>query len=363
MNRNLDFLRAVAVLLVVAGHLLAFFGAPAQVWGMDATCLGRVGVLLFFVHTALVLMQSLERNPNPKLFLIRRVFRIYPLAIVVIAATVLFHLPLARLQAHHFMGWHADGMDILANIFLVQDFSGRVSILGPSWSLTYELLMYLLLPFIFLLVRGKNRALAFFFAAVILSVGVRQLSVVGGYAPLFIFLYFMPCFMPGVVAYELLKSKQSRWPAWGWPIALLTLCVLYTLMLKTDYAVYAFCGLVGLLIPRFAQSTSGLFTSGSHTIAKYSYGLYLCHFAAIYLAFEAGARLPMAARIAVFVTLLAGMPVFLYHTIEAPMITVGKRFAFVNGKLVYAKQAAGNSLGAAQSAEDRETAVLKPAVI
>jgi peptidoglycan/LPS O-acetylase OafA/YrhL len=332
VNKNLDFLRALAVLLTVLGHVDAFFGVPAHLWLIDPYCIGRMGVLLFFVHTSLVLMQSLERESNASHFLIRRIFRIYPLAMVAIIAIVAFHIPQARIQPHHFVGWNADAMDVFANMFLVQDFSSRVSILGPTWSLTYEMLMYLLLPFIYVLIRSKNRAIPLYFAGIIASVLIRQSPVVCGYSPLFCFWYFMPCFLPGVVAYQLLKTKQSKLPAYCWPIALITVCLMYTLMRKADYSVYAFCGLIGLLIPRFEQIKSRVLTYASHSIAKYSYGVYLAHFAAIYLAFEVGSRLPIAIQIVAFIGLLVSIPMFLYHVIEAPMISIGKNLVLVEKK-------------------------------
>ena len=55
-ERNLDLLRAAAVLAVIGWHLLWSQQLPAAAW------LGRVGVLAFFVHTALVLMASIERG-------------------------------------------------------------------------------------------------------------------------------------------------------------------------------------------------------------------------------------------------------------------------------------------------------------
>ena len=74
---NLDLLRTVAVLLVFVGHLML----TAGVRGLGDV--GRFGVLIFFVHTSLVLMLSMERLglTGGRLyfaFLIRRFFRIYP---------------------------------------------------------------------------------------------------------------------------------------------------------------------------------------------------------------------------------------------------------------------------------------------
>src|SRR5437899_9089949 len=98
---NLDFLRANAVLMVLAFHVLGSFGIRrAGPFNLEA--MGQLGVLLFFVHTSFVLMLSLERQVaqygQRRLFLVfmaRRLFRIYPLSIFVVGAIALFRLPLA----------------------------------------------------------------------------------------------------------------------------------------------------------------------------------------------------------------------------------------------------------------------------
>jgi peptidoglycan/LPS O-acetylase OafA/YrhL len=57
-SANLDVLRATAVLMVFCHHLLEYgYFSERRVSG-----LGQFGVLIFFVHTSLVLMMSMERN-------------------------------------------------------------------------------------------------------------------------------------------------------------------------------------------------------------------------------------------------------------------------------------------------------------
>src|SRR5580692_6250213 len=89
---NLDFIRAMAVLSVVFEHILIAHGVT-RLGPINVAWIGVVGVFIFFVHTALVLMWSLERRPHTLDFYIRRVFRIYPLAIVAIVIALLFRAP------------------------------------------------------------------------------------------------------------------------------------------------------------------------------------------------------------------------------------------------------------------------------
>src|ERR1700730_13549337 len=109
-NPNLDLLRALAVSMVLVFHLLRYYGI-STVHGTSLAYLGLGGVLFFFVHTSLVLMFSLERLQQQHRgfqlycsFLVRRVFRIYPLSVVAITIIVLFHLPLGGLARGTFHG-------------------------------------------------------------------------------------------------------------------------------------------------------------------------------------------------------------------------------------------------------------------
>jgi peptidoglycan/LPS O-acetylase OafA/YrhL len=79
-------------------------------------------------------------------FMVRRVFRIYPLSICLVVA---FRLPMAELHSGQFVAMPLHPTLVVSNLLLVQ--SPRDSILGPTWSLPYEMAMYLFLPWLFLL--------------------------------------------------------------------------------------------------------------------------------------------------------------------------------------------------------------------
>src|SRR5438445_11507215 len=103
---NLDFLRATAVLIVSSTHLIA--GLNRFAWPIVEE-IGYFGVLIFFVHTSLVLSMSLDRQnehrPSSGLFLpfmLRRCFRIYPLSVFAVLAVFIFNLPLADMNAGGF---------------------------------------------------------------------------------------------------------------------------------------------------------------------------------------------------------------------------------------------------------------------
>lgn len=60
-SSNLDFLRSVAVLMVLIDHLCRHYHHDF-VGPVAVVDVGYFGVLLFFVHTSLVLMRSMERS-------------------------------------------------------------------------------------------------------------------------------------------------------------------------------------------------------------------------------------------------------------------------------------------------------------
>lgn len=62
LSANLDFLRSVAVLLVLSQHLTRRLIGDSTTSSVPTTFLGLFGVLIFFVHTSLVLMYSMEHS-------------------------------------------------------------------------------------------------------------------------------------------------------------------------------------------------------------------------------------------------------------------------------------------------------------
>jgi peptidoglycan/LPS O-acetylase OafA/YrhL len=153
-SRNLDLLRAVAVLLVYGSHLLIVL--PIETPGV-LEHVGRAGVMLFFVHTCLVLLMSLERTALKGWtlaahFYVRRGFRIYPLSVLVVCCVVAFRIP--WMPAAPYTPVSTSGF--VANVALVQNLFGVREVLGPLWSLPWEVQMYVAMPVVFAIV-GRVR--------------------------------------------------------------------------------------------------------------------------------------------------------------------------------------------------------------
>jgi peptidoglycan/LPS O-acetylase OafA/YrhL len=347
-SSNLDVLRSLAVLFVFFAHLTTYFGVQ-QIGPFSLILMGTLGVMLFFVHTCFVLMMSLERRwksfqefsslPAGNWiffldFMIRRCFRIYPLSIVVVLLIVIFRLPLASFSPGHFYGYTPDTGDIIANLFLVQNLSFRTPLLSPLWSLPYELQMYLFLPWLFLFlfpVRSFFRTIAAWIA------GVGLALIVLHFQPNPSLPLFFPCFLPGVLAYQLQRVVKPRLPGVIWPLVILLpgLAFLASGSGMIWIQKWVLCLVIGMAIPCFRQIRQPQLCTAFHTIAKYSYGVYLTHFFCIWFAFEFMSGLPTILKVGVFLGISTGLPVVFYHLLEEPMLELGKKLAdrYVREKL------------------------------
>ncbi len=315
---NLDFIRSLAVLLVVASHTSIYAGHVAWVgWA------GTTGVGIFFVHTTLVLMMSLERDPHLWRFYVRRAFRIYPLWLAVLAIYLILHVPMSPLYVPHFRSYSPQSLpELLAQIFLTFDFHYGGAVVCASWSLPIELQMYIVLPGLFYLALRWRRIwplLIIDAAAIAFDLHRFRMEVTN--LPM-----AFPYFVPGVMAYLLYKRKSSRLPAWLMPIWIfLITSVAYR---YGDYRnMWYFCLILGLSLPFFHQLTARPILRATHLIARYSYGIYLCHAFAIVIAIHFLAGHAMALRIAAYIAVMVAAPVAFYHLLERPMIVLGTKIA------------------------------------
>lgn len=324
---NLDFMRANAVLMVLAFHVLGFFGIR-RVGPFDLEAMGLLGVLLFFVHTSFVLMLSLERQlakfGRERLFLIfmvRRCFRIYPLSILVVAVVTIFKLPLAGPPWR--MNWPPlVGQDVLSNLLLIQNITGSPSIPAPLWSLPFEMQMYLFLPALFLLGRRLK-------SPWIMAVGwglLMSLMLVWVYLGHGYHLKYLLCFLPGIVAYKLSAGKGLGWPFPGWAL-LMWISAAVFMIVGTPEAGWLACFIVGTAIPQFAELRNRFLRRASHLIAQYSYGIYLTHYFCLWLAFVRLQSLPRAGQWIAFIAAVMLIPMLLYHFLELPLISAGRKLA------------------------------------
>jgi len=321
---NLDFLRAFAVTSVVLDHtLLAKNVSMVRSWQIE--WLGDFGVYLFFVHTCLVLMWSLARRPHSLDFYIRRVFRIYPLAITAILVAVVSHAPVAGSAQNWFVAARPTPVMLASNLLLSQNLLGYRggNIIGVLWSLPLEVQMYIFLPALFFLIREEEALWPILLIwAFCIATAHRFFPPASGN----VFATVIPDFLPGVMAYVGFKKWRPRIPAFVFPPFLIAL-LLFFMRSPNSYRAWPVCLAVGLGLPFFRQFSSAWVVKPAHQIAKYSYGIYLAHPFCIALGIHLLAHQTLAVQLAVELLTTAVISVAAYKFIEHPMIQFGSRLA------------------------------------
>ena len=281
---------------------------------------GHIGVLFFFVHTALVLMLSLDRSPSRRTtlnFYVRRLFRIYPLGIVCVLAVLLLKVPQVPYRPYESFDW----AEIVSNLLFIQNLTNKAEVLMPLWTLAREVQMYLALPLIYSLVRRFSSPITPLLLWLAFSAAT----------PYTFFFVWFPCFMGGVFAYQLSRERVFRGPAWLWIpsiVALLALHLTLAMTLLPDTRNdYMLCMFLGAVIPNLLDMRQSWVTEAAKTVAKYSYGVYLFHSPIIWISFVRLEFLPAPLRYATLMILMCAIPVLGYRLIEAPFIEIGRRRA------------------------------------
>mgnify|MGYP001951002533 CR=1 FL=1 len=170
----LDALRGLAAMVVVFEHTLDVLLPEVRRTASPWFDFGRYGVFVFFLVSGYVVPFSLERRGSVRRFWAGRFFRLYPawavavaLALALGAAGVSYGLPGGLVERP----WAS----ALAHATMLQDLLGVPNAVNVLWTLTYEMVFYLLVTAMF--VAGVHRssarvALGFGVGAAILGVAL-----------------------------------------------------------------------------------------------------------------------------------------------------------------------------------------------
>jgi peptidoglycan/LPS O-acetylase OafA/YrhL len=138
----IDSLRLLAAVLVLAQHVLE---RHREIAGFDAFVHlgpGLIGVIIFFLVSGYVVPMS-GRDPfRPVPFMVRRVFRIYPLLLSAFALVFLLGVT-GILERWSFMA-QAGPAQWAANLMLSWGIFGFQPFLGVAWALVIEFVWYVL---------------------------------------------------------------------------------------------------------------------------------------------------------------------------------------------------------------------------
>jgi peptidoglycan/LPS O-acetylase OafA/YrhL len=333
---NLDILRTVAVLLVFATHYYDILNGAGATWTL-AWHLGQLGVLMFFVHTSLVLMWSLERAKihgceGALSFYVRRAMRIYPLSVAFVTFAYFCD---ARWQPVNL--WQSLTLTQYMHLKEAATFPPTVT---PLWSLPLEIEMYLVLPFLFLVFR--HRPLRYL-------ITLCGLSLLAGYylpnyGPEFTIFRYVPCFLGGVISWRLMIQKDyRRLPGLIWPFAIAAVASVWIGSKPGDleFCIGLFGTLLGVAITLFYDTQQAWIVAACKIVARYSYGIYLSHFPIMVYVLSGDGNgknrrfrmippMPVIRHFGrpidavLIITFTVAASVVLYHGIEEPGIRLGR---------------------------------------
>jgi peptidoglycan/LPS O-acetylase OafA/YrhL len=142
----LDALRGTAALWVVYEHWGARVLPALHAVVFSVFDPGLYGVMVFFLISGYIVPASLERTGSVRTFWVSRLFRLFPLFAVVIALTLalnLLGLPVldsARKDV---------AASALTHLFMLNDLLGEPNLVVVIWTLSYEMVFYLLVTALF----------------------------------------------------------------------------------------------------------------------------------------------------------------------------------------------------------------------
>lgn len=132
----LDALRGVAALAVVIFHILIRLPKSVSWWGVEGFDLGHFGIVLFFLLSGFIIPVSIERLSLTQ-FWVRRLFRLYPLYWCALAIALFRPVSMTPPEL--------TPAAIAANAMMLQQLFGYRDVLSVAWTLTIELVFYLLM--------------------------------------------------------------------------------------------------------------------------------------------------------------------------------------------------------------------------
>jgi peptidoglycan/LPS O-acetylase OafA/YrhL len=311
-SANLDLLRTIAVALVVLCHIVLDRGRSLAQDVLHFGAIGRVGVAIFFVHTSLVLLQSMaRRDDGAAAFYVRRAFRIFPLSVAMV---------LISAGAMALGGAPIGAGQLASNLLLVQNITGHGSMPSQLWTLPYEVQMYLVLPVLLALASrpGAARTVAMLWLAAVMLAA-------SGFFPL---LLYVPCFLGGVLAHALRGRPKglAPWMLFALVVAgTVVVSMLQAAGWREERLLWVLCAVLGVVIPHTREMQCAWLERVGAAGARYSYSIYLTHLFAIAVAFALQGFFLL--QLAVMFGILAGLSLLTDRLIEQPGIRLGKRLA------------------------------------
>jgi peptidoglycan/LPS O-acetylase OafA/YrhL len=165
----LDVLRGLAALAVVFDHAGYYVLQHVRHLVYQWFDPGNYGVFVFFIISGYIVPASLERKGSVRTFWVSRLFRLYPLYVVAVGIAVALYLV-------HFGSLRGEDADpetsVLSQLLMMSNVLGGQNLPNVVWSLSYEMVFYLLLTALFVArVHKRSSWYALAFAAVAVAFG------------------------------------------------------------------------------------------------------------------------------------------------------------------------------------------------
>lgn len=317
MKKNLNFdilesLRGLAALYVVIGHSRANLWIGGEhylklhpqatlgisdylILGLNAlTRLSTEFVIIFFVLSGFSIAHSLRNNTQATSFYKRRFVRLYPPYISALLWAILI-VWLVQLFLPNFMDGSYksatfDRIEASGQLFSWKIFLQNLvylpqldGVLRPFWSLTMEVIFYLLAPFLM-----RNKKLFYFSSA-----GLFLISMISLYSQWKLnfvvsnFFYYCIFFAIGTALYEyydrILEKAQFLLKSGALWLALIIFFIMIGLSLRNYETTNAFMAAILSVILIVYLLSNNIKIKWLIGIGRFSYTLYITHFATIFL--------------------------------------------------------------------------------
>ncbi len=330
---SMDFLRSVAILMVVLAHSVLAYGAPAYIAPLQ---LGGIGVDLFFVLSGWLLGGQLFREVEKKQkvdikrFWVRRWMRTLPAYYAVLILSVL----------QQYIS--VDNVEFPWEYFVfIQNYNDNLSFFSISWSLCVEEQFYLFIaPFIgALCLKDKKTTTIGLLVLLLIPLFSREfLWYTEGYSTTHT---QMDCCIFGVLLAQIRTQYKKFWKTITSNIGTISVITFTTLILFFVARYYPSIGLKdpdNLLLAFIFGSwvvlanssdewKSKLYFPGANYIATRSYGIYLLHPEALSLLKHLSLDINFSLYLILALLGSVLLSEVLYRVIEKPFMDARERFS------------------------------------
>ncbi len=328
-QNNIDLLRAIAVVSVFIHHAQHVYGGNFPFFGDYG---GQFGPQLFFLISGYLISASCQKH-SLRDYALHRFFRIMPAYLVFFIGIGILTNVVTIHRISDFPG------KFLANILLLQQLFPSAliyfDVLHVTWTLTVEILWYLIAPLL-LLGNRKLRWPTVFISICISTIWSYTASrhlldglypgltdTNPGYSYLFLGNHFLSqvCFFVFGAWIHFHKNQLSPWN----PLSALALGLLI-FILKPYYMVFNPIFITGIGLGFFmlaAINSQAIKNRFVFLISETSYSIYLCHFPII-LWVRHGLGLDSISGVAVSIAITMAVSLASYLCIEKPGMRLGR---------------------------------------